>query len=54
MWTDQRRDKSGQEKEMRDLLVQLLTLLVLWAIWTELKQQECYTVCPKMCAVKDK
>ena len=54
MWTDQRRDKSGQEKEMRDPLVQLLTLLVLWAICKELKQQECYTACPKMCAVKDK
>ena len=35
---------SGQESSV--FLVQLLTQLVLWASWKELKEQACYMACP--------
>ena len=31
-------------------LVPLLTLLVFWASWKELKDQVCYIACPEKCA----
>ena len=31
-------------------LVQLLTLLVLWASWKELKEQAWFITCPEKCA----
>ena len=31
-------------------LVQLLTVLVLWASWKELKEQVCYIACSEKCA----
>ena len=55
-----RRTPSRQEKQNQDplvqcssescvSLVQLLTLLVLWASWKELKEQVCFMACPEKC-----
>ena len=52
---------TGQEQQIWDalvqgasessvFLVQLLTLLVLWASWKELKETVCYVACPEKCA----
>ena len=39
---------SGQETSL--FLVQLLTLLVLWTSWKELKEQAWFITCPEKCA----
>ena len=41
----------GQESSL--FLDQLLTLLVLWASWKEMKEQACYNTCPEKCAVRN-
>ena len=37
-------------KRVFPFLAPLLTLLVLWATWKELKEQVCYISCPEKCA----
>ena len=45
-----RKDDCAPLVQWAVFLVQLLTLLVLWASWKEVTEQACYITCPeKMC-----
>ena len=54
--TEQECNVQGKKKKLRCasessvFLVQLLTLLVLWASWKELQEQVCFMACPERCA----